>query len=62
MNIPIKNSSFSMAIPPFGAYPNIPGGNGGISLGLAFLSDIEVYMFMEAAQGDQRTNVMQAPS
>ena len=30
-------------------------------MGLAFLSDIQVYMFMEAAQGDQRTNVMQAP-
>jgi type II secretory pathway component GspD/PulD (secretin) len=30
-------------------------------LGLAFLSDIQVFMFMEAAQGDQRTNVMQAP-
>jgi len=61
LGIPINNSSFNMAVPPFGAYPNIPGGNGGISLGLAFLSDIEVYMFMEAAQGDQRTNVMQAP-
>jgi type II secretory pathway component GspD/PulD (secretin) len=61
LNIPIKTSSYEMAVPPFGDYPNIPGSNGGISLGLAFLSDIEVYMFMEAAQGDQRTNVMQAP-
>jgi type II secretory pathway component GspD/PulD (secretin) len=61
LNIPVKNSSFGMAIPPFGEYPNIPGGNGGLSLGLAFLSDIEVTMFLEAAQGDQRTNVMEAP-
>jgi type II secretory pathway component GspD/PulD (secretin) len=61
LNIPIKTSSYEMAVPPFGAYPNIPGANGGISMGLAFLSDIEVYMFLEAAQGDQRTNVMQAP-
>ena len=61
LNIPVKASSFNMAVPPFGDYPNIPGGNGGLSLGLAFLSDIEVYMFMEAAQGDQRTNVMEAP-
>jgi len=30
-------------------------------MGLAFLSDIQVFLFMEAAQGDQRTNVMQAP-
>ncbi len=61
LNIPINTSSFNMAVPPFGDFPNIPGGNGGLDLGLAFLSDIEVYMFMEAAQGDQRTNVMQAP-
>ena len=45
-----------MSIPfGFGA----PGG--GISMGLAFLSDIQVFLFMEAAQGDTRTNVMQAP-
>jgi type II secretory pathway component GspD/PulD (secretin) len=61
LNIPLNTSSFNMAIPPFGSYPNIPGSNGGISMGLAFLSDIEVFLFMEAAQGDQRTNVMQAP-
>jgi type II secretory pathway component GspD/PulD (secretin)/tetratricopeptide (TPR) repeat protein len=61
LGIPINTSSFQMAVPPFGQYPNIPGGNGGIDLGIAFLSDIQVFMFMEAAQGDQRTNVMQAP-
>ncbi len=61
LDIPIRAGSFDMAIPPFGAFPNIPGGNGGLELGLAFLSDIQVFLFMEAAQGDQRTNVMQAP-
>ena len=61
LGIPISTSSYGMAIPPFGGFPNIPGGNGGIDLGLAFLSDIQVFMFLEAAQGDQRTNVMQAP-
>jgi type II secretory pathway component GspD/PulD (secretin) len=61
LGIPIRNSSFGMAIPPFGGFPNVPGGNGGIEMGLAFLSDIQVFMFLEAAQGDQRTNVMQAP-
>lgn len=30
-------------------------------MGLAFLSDIQVFLYMEAAQGDKRTNVMQAP-
>jgi len=29
---------------------------------LAFLSDVQVFMFLEAAQGDRRTNIMQAPS
>lgn len=61
LGIPIRNSSFTYAIPPFGGYPNIPGFDGGLSMGLAFLSDIQVFMFMEAAQGDRRTNVMQAP-
>ncbi len=35
--------------------------DGGLSLGLAFLSDIQVQMFLEAAQRDRRSNVMQAP-
>jgi type II secretory pathway component GspD/PulD (secretin) len=61
LGIPLRNSSFQYAIPPFGGFPNIPGADGGLSMGLAFLSDIQVYMFMEAAQGDRRTNVMQAP-
>jgi type II secretory pathway component GspD/PulD (secretin)/tetratricopeptide (TPR) repeat protein len=60
LSIPIRQSSFQYAIPPF-AFPNNPGFDGGLSMGLAFLSDIQVYMFMEAAQGDQRTNVMSAP-
>jgi type II secretory pathway component GspD/PulD (secretin) len=61
LNIPVPSSSFERAIPPFGGYPNIPGADGGLSLGLAFLSDVQVFMFMEAAQGDRRMNVMQAP-
>ncbi len=61
LNIPIHSSSFQYAIPPFGGYPGIPGADGGLSLGLAFLSDIQVFLFMEAAQGDRRFNVMQAP-
>src|SRR5208282_5479398 len=61
LNIPITTSSYNMAIPPFGAFPNIPGADGGISMGLAFLSQIQVSLLIEAAQGDQRTNVMQAP-
>jgi Flp pilus assembly secretin CpaC len=61
LDVPIRSTSFQYAIPGFGNYPNSPGFNGGLSLGLAFLNDIQVYMFMEAAQGDRRVNVMQAP-
>ncbi|GAA4440871.1 hypothetical protein [Bremerella cremea] len=33
----------------------------GATFGFAMLSDIEAYFFMQAAQGDLRSNVMQAP-
>ena len=51
------------SVPPFGGYAGSlsPTLNGGLGVGLAFLNDIQVYMFMEAAQGDRRVNVMQAP-
>ncbi len=61
LDLPINATSFGPAIPPFGQFPNAPGADGGISLGLAFLSDIQVQMFLEAAQGDRRSNIMQAP-
>jgi Flp pilus assembly secretin CpaC len=60
LGIPIRNSSFLFSVPPFGGY-TAPNVDGGLSLGLAFLSDIQVFMLMEAAQGDRRTNIMQAP-
>lgn len=58
LNIPINNTTFFSAIPPFGGYQ---AGVGGITMGLAFLSDIQVFMFLEAVQADQRSNVMLAP-
>ncbi len=60
LSIPLNVNTFAQSVPPFGGYPGIPGA-GGVTLGLAFLSDIQVFLFMEAAQGDTRTNVMQAP-
>jgi type II secretory pathway component GspD/PulD (secretin) len=60
LNIPLTNMTYPQAVPPFGGYPGIPG-YGGLTLGLAFLSDIQVFLFMEAVAGDTRTNVMQAP-
>jgi type II secretory pathway component GspD/PulD (secretin) len=61
LNIPIRTSSFDFATPPFGGYPGTLGRDGGLTLGLAFLSEIQVFMLIEAAQGDRRTNTMQAP-
>jgi type II secretory pathway component GspD/PulD (secretin)/tetratricopeptide (TPR) repeat protein len=61
LSIPITNSSFQFSQPPFGGFPGTLGMDGGLSLGLAFPSDIQVFMFLEAAQVDRRTNVMQAP-
>jgi type II secretory pathway component GspD/PulD (secretin) len=60
LNIPINQLTYPQAIPPFGGYPGIPG-FGGLTMGLAFLSDIQVFLFMEAVAGDTRANVMQAP-
>jgi len=60
LDVPIRPNSFPFGVPPFGGYPG-PNPNGGLSLGLAFLNDIQVFMFLEAAQGDRRVQVMQAP-
>ncbi len=57
LNIPIKTSSFTETIPQLGGYT----GAGGLALGLAFLSEVQVFLFLEAVQGDQRSNIMQAP-
>jgi type II secretory pathway component GspD/PulD (secretin)/tetratricopeptide (TPR) repeat protein len=61
LGVPIRPNTFNRAIPAFGGFPNTPGDNGGIAFGLAFLNDIQVSLFMEAAQGDRRINTMQAP-
>jgi type II secretory pathway component GspD/PulD (secretin) len=61
LDVPIRATSFNRGIPFFGGFPNSPGNDGGISLGLAFLNDIQVYTLLEMAQGDRRINVMQAP-
>ncbi len=56
LDIRFDNGSFGLA-PPFGA-----GGLGTPStIGFAILSDIEAFFFLQAAQADNRSNVMQAP-
>ena len=59
LDIPIRPNTYGYSVPPFGGYPG--NGNGGLNLGLAFLNDIQVFMFLEAAAGDRRASVMQAP-
>lgn len=63
LGVPLRGSSYNLTTPPFGGYSNFlsPTLNGGLSVGLAFLNDIQVYMFLEAASGDRRVNFMQAP-
>lgn len=56
LDIQFRNGSFGLT-PPFGA-----GGLGTPStIGFAILSDIEAFFFLQAAQADNRSNVMQAP-
>ena len=58
LGIGIDQSSYGLTkTPPFGGYQD----GAGASLGFAILSDIETYFFMSAAQGDSRSNVLQAP-
>ncbi|MGC8641376.1 MAG: type II secretory pathway, component PulD, partial [Isosphaeraceae bacterium] len=55
LNIPFVNTEASL-IAPF----NTQAG-AGASIGVAFLSDLEVYFFLTAAQGDSRNNILSAP-
>jgi Flp pilus assembly secretin CpaC len=62
LNIPISNDSFRAARLPtgFGGI-GAPGGTGGLDVGVAFLSSIQVFLVMEAVQGDVRNSTLQAP-
>ncbi|MGD9126639.1 MAG: general secretion pathway protein GspD [Planctomycetia bacterium] len=57
LDIPFRQNSFGLATPAFGGYD----ATAGASMGFAILSDIEAFFFIEAATGDRRTNVLQAP-
>jgi general secretion pathway protein D len=48
---------FGSAVPQFGGFDAATAAN----FGFAILSDIEVFFLLQAAQGDTRTNVLQAP-
>ncbi len=57
LDIPFRQDSFSLAVPQFGGFNPAAGA----SIGFAILSDLEAFLFINAAQGDQRSNVLQAP-
>lgn len=56
LDITLNNTSFGLQ-PPFGA-ETVANAS---TIGFAILSDIEAFFFLQAAQADNRNNVMQAP-
>jgi general secretion pathway protein D len=57
LDIPFTQGSYGLVMPQFGGFDP----SAGATLGFAILSDIEAYFFVQAAQGDTRSNVLQAP-
>jgi general secretion pathway protein D len=57
LDIPFVQNSYGLTIPQFGGFDP----SAGATLGFAILSDVEAYFFIQAAQGDTRSNVLQAP-
>ncbi|MBI3837715.1 MAG: general secretion pathway protein GspD [Planctomycetia bacterium] len=55
LDIPFRQSSFNLATPQFGQPVEVA------HFGFAILSDLEAYFLVNAAQGDRRSNVLQAP-
>ncbi|MGN6136616.1 MAG: type II secretion system protein GspD, partial [Aureliella sp.] len=55
LDLTFTQDSFTIT-PPFGGSTS-----SGANFGFAILSDIEMFFFLQAAQGDQRTSVLQAP-
>ena len=56
VDIQVRNGSFPV-VPAFGGFNPATA----TTFGVAILSDIEAYFLVSAAQGDNRTNVMQSP-
>jgi general secretion pathway protein D len=58
LDLQFNQGSFSSAVPTFGGFDASTAAN----FGFAILSDIEVFFLIQAAKGDQRTNISQAPT
>jgi len=57
LSIPFTQGGYALAVPQFGGFD----ATAGATVGFAILSDIEAFFFINAAQGDRRTNILQAP-
>lgn len=57
LDLEFRQNSITRTAPRFGGFD--PGA--AATFGFAILSDIEAYFLVEAAQGDSRTNLLQAP-
>lgn len=57
LDIGLSQNGFQSAVPQFGGFDV----NTATNFGFAILSDIEVFMLLQAAKGDTRTNILQAP-
>jgi general secretion pathway protein D len=58
LDLQFLQGSFTAAQPQFGAFTPATAA----SFGFAILSDIEVFFLIQASKGDQRSNIMQAPT
>lgn len=57
LDLQFRQGSFGATAPIFGGFDPATAA----TFGFAILSDIEAFFFIQAAQGDNRTNVLQAP-
>jgi general secretion pathway protein D len=57
LDLEFTQGSFGATLPQFGSFDAGSAAN----FGFAILSDLEVFFLLQAAEGDQRTNVLQAP-
>ncbi|MEX2092785.1 MAG: hypothetical protein WD971_08920 [Pirellulales bacterium] len=56
LDVPFRQNGFALSAAPFGGAPATVA-----NFGFAILSEIEAYFLIEAAQGDRRTNILNAP-
>ena len=57
--IQLIQGSSALALPKYGDYDSTQ--NAGAQFGFSILSDVEAYLFLEAAQSMERSNVLEAP-